>query len=64
MLDRYYSPAEFAEVQGISLRKAYDIIHREIPHQTNPLRVSERAIREWRERTTVYPMPVKKRRTA
>lgn len=48
---------------SISKRSAYTVMHR-IPHMDSPLRVTERALREYIESKTVYPMPVKRRKRA
>jgi len=60
-MDRYLSPAQVAEALSVSKRKAYDIMY-QMPYIPSPLRVSERALKDWIERHTVYP--VQRRKTA
>lgn len=62
-MDKYLSPAQVAETLAISKRKAYEIMY-QMPYIPGPLRVSERALRDWIERHTVYPMGKSGRRTA
>ena len=64
-MERYLSPAQVAEQLAISKRKAYDIIY-SVPHIASPVRISERALKDWIEQNTVYPMPTRpmKRKTA
>jgi hypothetical protein len=62
-MERLLSPDAVAEIMSISRRSAYTIMNR-IPHMEQPLRVSERALREYIEKKTVYPMPIGKRRRA
>lgn len=63
-MERFISPAQVAEQLNISRRRAYDIMN-SIPHIAHPLRVSERALKDWIEKNTVYPMPKRQtRRTA
>ena len=62
-MDKYLSPAQVAETLAISKRKAYEIMY-QMPYIHGPLRVSERALRDWIERHTVYPMGKSGRRTA
>lgn len=54
-MERYYSPKQVAEILAISKSKAYEIID-QMPRLQSPLRVSERALRDWIERHTVYPL--------
>ena len=62
-MERFYSPAQVAEQLNISRRRAYDIINA-LPHIQHPLRVSERALKDWIERNTVYPMSKRINKTA
>ena len=62
-MERYLSPAQVAEQLAISKRKAYDIIY-SVPHISSPVRVSERMLKEWIERNTVYPMSKRINKTA
>lgn len=48
---------------SISKRSAYTVMH-SIPHMESPLRVTERALKDYVESRMVYPMPVKRRRRA
>ena len=59
-MERYLSPAQVAEQLAISKRKAYDIIY-SVPHIASPVRISERALKDWIEQNTVYPMPKRAR---
>ena len=52
---RYLSPAQVADQLSISKRAAYNIIY-SVPHIASPVRVSERALKEWIEANTIYPM--------
>ena len=54
IMERFLSPAQIADVLSISKRQAYNIIY-QLPHIERPLRLSEKALREWVERSTVYP---------
>lgn len=63
MLDRHYSPAQVAELLSVSRRHAYDIIY-QMPHLESPIRVSEKVLRDWIEKHTVYPMGKSGRRSA
>jgi len=60
-MERYYSPAQVAEIMSISKRQAYNIMY-QMPYIPSPLRVSERALKNWIEKHTVYP--VQSRKTA
>ena len=60
-MERFYSPAQVAEIMSISKRQAYNIMY-QMPYIPSPLRVSERALKDWIERHTVYP--VQRRKTA
>ena len=64
-MERYLSPAQVAEQLAICKRKAYDIIY-SVPHISSPVRISERALKDWIDRNTVYPMQksMKNRKTA
>ena len=55
-MEKLLSPPQVAEIMSISTRSAYTIMHR-MPHIPQPLRVSERALRDYIDRQTVYPMP-------
>lgn len=55
------SPDQVAEIMSISKRSAYTVMNR-MPHMQQPLRVTERALREYIESRMVYPMPAVKRR--
>lgn len=48
---------------SISKRSAYTVMN-QIPHMAQPLRVTERALKDYIEGKMIYPMPVKKRRRA
>lgn len=48
---------------SISKRSAYTVMHR-IPHMDSPLRVTERALRDYINERMIYPMPVKRKRRA
>jgi hypothetical protein len=63
IMERLLSPDAVAEIMSISRRSAYTLMH-SIPHIEQPLRVSERALREYIEKKTVYPMPIGKRKRA
>jgi len=63
MLDKYLSPAQVADTLSISKRQAYNIMY-QMPYLPGPLRVSERALRDWIDKNTVYPMGKSGRRTA
>lgn len=63
MIDRLLSPEDVADIMSISKRSAYTVMHR-IPHMDSPLRVTERALREYINERMVYPMPVKRKRRA
>ena len=63
MIDRLLSPEDVADIMSISKRSAYTVMHR-IPHMDSPLRATERALREYIESKTVYPMPLKRRKRA
>lgn len=54
-MERFYSPAQVAEIMSISKRRAYEIMH-EMPYIPRPLRVSERALKDWIEKRTIYPV--------
>ena len=58
-MEKYLSPAQVAEQLSVSKRKAYDIIYSG-PHIQSPVRVSERVLRDWIDRNTVYPMKRRK----
>lgn len=62
-MERYLSPAQVADTLSISKRKAYEIMY-QMPYLPGPLRVSERALRDWIEKHTVYPMGKSGRRSA
>lgn len=62
MLERCYRADEFAKLEGISKSKAYEIMSNEMPNRKHPLRVTEGAIREWREQNMIYPIGALKRK--
>lgn len=62
-MERLLSPDQVAEIMSISKRSAYDHMNR-MPHMSSPLRVTERALREYIESKMVYPMPIKRKRRA
>lgn len=53
-MDKYLSAQQVAEILSCSKRKAYDVIY-SVPHLPSPVRVSERVLRDYLERQTVYP---------
>lgn len=57
------SPDQVAEIMSVSKRSAYTVMNR-MPHMQQPLRVTERALREYIESKMVYPMPIKRKRRA
>ncbi len=61
-MERYLSPAQIAEIMSISKRQAYNIMY-QMPYIPSPLRVSERVLKDWLERHTVYPVQ-QRRKTA
>jgi predicted DNA-binding transcriptional regulator AlpA len=54
MIDRYYSPRQVMELLGVSKSRAYEIFD-QMPCLQRPLRVSERALKEWIAQNTKYP---------
>ena len=60
-MERLLSPEQVAEIMSISKRSAYTVMNR-LPHMQQPLRVTERALREYIEQRTVYPMEYMKQR--
>lgn len=55
------SPEQVADIMSISKRSAYTVMNR-IPHMEQPLRVTERALREYIESRMVYPIQTRRRR--
>lgn len=62
-MERLLSPEMVAEIMSISKRSAYTVMYK-MPHLQQPLRVSERALKEYIESRTVYPIEVKRRKRA
>jgi hypothetical protein len=54
MIERYYSPKQVMELLNVSKSRAYEIFY-QMPCLKSPLRVSEKALRNWIEQNTVYP---------
>lgn len=63
MIDRLLSPEDVADIMSISKRSAYTVMHR-IPHMDSPLRVTERALKDYIEGKMIYPMSIKRRKRA
>lgn len=57
-MERLLSPDQVAEIMSISKRSAYTVMYR-MPHMEQPLRVTERALREYIESKMVYPIQMK-----
>ena len=57
------SPQEVADIMSVSKRSAYTIMY-QMPHMEQPLRVSERALRDWINGKLVYPVLNTKRKRA
>lgn len=62
-MERMLSPEQVAEILSVKKSTAYTVIHR-MPHMESPLRVSERALREYIESRMVYPIQPKRRKRA
>jgi len=63
-MERMLSPDQVAEILSISKSSAYTVIHR-MPHMESPIRVTERALRDYIESKMVYPIQmVRKKRRA
>lgn len=62
-MERLLSPEQVAEILSVKKSTAYTIIHR-MPHMESPLRVTERALRDYIESKMVYPIQVRQRRRA
>lgn len=60
-MERMLSPEQVAEILSVKKSTAYTMIH-QMPHMERPLRVSERALREYIESRTVYPIQMAKRK--
>lgn len=60
-MERLLAPDQVAEIMSISKRSAYTIMN-QIPHMQQPLRVTERALREYIESKMVYPIQMAKRK--
>lgn len=60
-MERMLSPEQVAEILSISKASAYTVIHR-MPHMEQPLRVTERALREYIDSKMVYPIQMAKRK--
>ena len=58
-MERLLSPDQVAEIMSISKRSAYTVMNR-MPHMEQPLRVTERALREYIESRMVYPIQMKR----
>lgn len=62
-MERLLSPEQVAEIMSISKASAYTVIHR-MPHMEGPLRVTERALREYIESRMVYPIQTRRKKRA
>lgn len=60
-MERMLSPEQVAEILSVKKSTAYTVIH-QMPHMERPLRVSERALREYIESKMVYPIQMTKKR--
>jgi predicted DNA-binding transcriptional regulator AlpA len=58
IMERYLSARQIMDVLSVSRSKAYEIIN-ELPYLKSPVRVSEKLLREWIEKNTVYPKRLK-----
>ena len=61
-MERYLSAKQVADILGCSNKTAYNVIHK-MPYLDQPLRVSERILKQYIEDHTVYPV-ITNRRTA
>ena len=62
-MERLLSPEQVAEIMSISKRSAYTVMNR-MPHMEQPLRVTERALKEYIESKMVYPIQVRRKKRA
>lgn len=62
-MERLLAPDQVAEIMSISKRSAYTVMNR-MPHMEQPLRVTERALREYIDSKMVYPIQTKRRKRA
>ena len=61
MIERFLTVKQVAEIMHCSLKTAYNMIYTKMPYLQWPLRVSERALKQYIEDNTVYPARARRR---